>query len=105
MPGRLGLAGRTPPREGTMIFMTIYTFRPEQRKQAVARFLETGGAPPPGVKILARWHDVGGCRGYTIEESDDATAISAFGYRWNDLMTLETFPVINDEQLGKVLTS
>ncbi len=32
---------------------------------AVARFLETGGAPPEGVKMLGRWHGMDG-KGFAI---------------------------------------
>ncbi len=35
---------------------------------AVARFLETGGAPPEGVKMLGRWHGMNG-QGFAISES------------------------------------
>lgn len=88
-----------------MHFMSIYTFRPEQRDAAIARFKETGGAPPAGVKLVARWHDVGGLRGYTICEANDPVAISIWSQRWTDLMKIEAFPVVNDEQLVKVLSS
>jgi hypothetical protein len=88
-----------------MHFMSIYTFLPEHRDAAIARFKETGGAPPPGVKMVARWHDVGGLRGYTIAEASDPVAISIWSQRWTDLMKIEAFPVVNDEQLVKVLSS
>lgn len=87
-----------------MYFMSIYTFNSANRDAVVARFKETGGAPPDGIKVLARWHDVGGLRGYTICEADDPIAISKWSYRWTDLMKIEAFPVLNDEQLVKVLT-
>jgi len=86
-----------------MIYMSIYTFRPENRNAVVARFKETGGAPPAGIKMLARWHDVGGCKGYTIYEADDAMPPATWAYRWTDLMTFEVIPLINDDQLVKVL--
>ena len=86
-----------------MHFVSIYSFDSEKRDQVVARFKETGGAPPAGVKVLGRWHDVGGCRGVTIYEADDPIAMSTWGYRWNDLMKIEVIPVVNDEQLVKVL--
>ncbi len=88
-----------------MYFMSIYSFKEENRNAVVARFKETGGAPPPGIKMLARWHDVGGRRGYTISEADDAVAMGIWSNKWTDLMTLEVFPIINDEQLVKVLSS
>jgi len=42
---------------------------------AVARFLETGGAPPEGVQLLGRWHGMSGA-GFAITESNDAKAIN-----------------------------
>ena len=87
-----------------MIFLTIYRWKPENRKAIVARFMENGGVPPNGVKLLSRWTDVGGGRGFTLTEADDPVAASAFCYTWNDLMSFEMIPVLNDEQLAKVLT-
>jgi hypothetical protein len=86
-----------------MIFLSIYRWSPENRKAVVARFLENGGVPPPGVKLLSRWTDVAGGRGFTLTESDDPVAASKFAYVWNDLISFEMIPVINDEQLAKVL--
>ena len=88
-----------------MIFLTMYRWKPENRKAIVARFMETGGQPPNGVKLLGRWTDVAGGRGFTLTEADDIIAAGTFFYAWNDLMTFETVPVINDEQLAKVLAS
>jgi hypothetical protein len=87
-----------------MIYLTIYRWKPENRKEIVARFMENGGAPPTGVKLLSRWTDLGGGRGFTLTETDDPVALSSFCYVWNDLMSFEIVPVINDEQLAKVLT-
>ena len=87
-----------------MHFVSFYSFDPAKRDQVVARFKETGGAPPAGVKVLGRWHDVAGGRGITIYEASDPVAMSAWGYAWNDLMKLEVVPVVNDEQLVKVLS-
>ena len=88
-----------------MHFMSAYTFYAEDREAIVARFIKTGGTPPSGIKLLARWHDVGGHRGYTICESDDPVAMSIWSDQWSDLMRIEVFPVVNDEQLAKVLDS
>lgn len=88
-----------------MHFMSIYKFLPEHRNAAVARFKETAGAPPAGVKMLARWHDVGRLTGYTLCEADDPVALATWSHRWVDLMTIEVFPVVNDEQLVKVLSA
>ena len=88
-----------------MHFVSIYTFHEVNKNAIVARFKETGGAPSPGIKMLARWHDVGGHRGYTVCEADDPVAISIWSNKWSDLMKIEVFPVVNDEELVKVLSS
>lgn len=71
-------------------------------KAAVARFKGTGAAPPNGVKMIARWHDVTQRRGLTICEADDATAIAAWCYQWSDLLEFETYPVVDDAGAAKV---
>ena len=38
-----------------MTFVAAWTFKPECRKAVEARFKETGGLPPEGVKMLGRW--------------------------------------------------
>jgi len=86
-----------------MLFVTIFRFPPEKRQAVVERFMKTGGMPPPGVKLLGRWHDLGGGRGFTVSESDDPVAAGKYFYDWTDLMTFETVPVSNDEQLAKIL--
>jgi hypothetical protein len=39
-----------------MKFIVTWTVPQGTFNAAVARFLETGGAPPEGVKMLGRWH-------------------------------------------------
>ena len=86
-----------------MNFMVVWTFKPDHSKYAIARFQETGGMPPPGVNMIARWHDVAGGRGFAITETDDPIAVSKWCHDWTDLLSFEVIPVLNDEQLGQVL--
>ena len=39
-----------------MKYITIWNLTPGHYNAAIARFLETGGAPPKGVTMLGRWH-------------------------------------------------
>lgn len=87
-----------------MYYISIWTFRPEHRTAIVARFLETGGKPPDGVRMLSRWHDLGGSRGFAVSETDDPTLIAKWCRDWADLLTFEIVPVIDDEQLASVLS-
>lgn len=86
-----------------MLFMTTYSFPPEHRDKAVARFRQTQGAPPPGVKMLGRWHDIGGNKGFTLSEATDAQALFKWAMDWSDLISFDVSPVIDDEGFAKVL--
>lgn len=85
-----------------MIFVTHWTVSPENLKAAVERFKQTGGAPPKGIRMIGRWHDVTQRRGITVSEADDATAIAAWSYQWSDLLEFETYPVVDDAGAAKV---
>ena len=86
-----------------MLFMTTYSFRPEHRDAAVARLKETQGAPPPGVKLLGRWHDVSGNRGFALSESSDAQALFKWVLNWSDLIDFEVKAVLDDAEFAKTL--
>ncbi|MGD8859707.1 MAG: DUF3303 family protein [Myxococcales bacterium] len=86
-----------------MLFVSKYTIRPEHRDAAIRRFLETAAPAPKGVKLLARYHDVGARAGYSIAETDDPTLMAQFALDWSDLLTIETHPVITDEQFAKLI--
>jgi hypothetical protein len=53
-----------------MKFISTWTIPQGTFNAAVARFLETGGPPPEGVKILGRWHGMSG-QGFAVSESTD----------------------------------
>jgi hypothetical protein len=42
----------------------------------IARFKETGGISPKGVKMIGRWHDTNQRRGFAVAEADDAEAMA-----------------------------
>ncbi len=91
-----------------MLFMTVYSFPTQNRDAAIARFKQTGAAPPPGVKMRGRWHDVGGGRGFTLAEADDPQALMKWVLKWSDLLSFKVtpvLPVLDDEQFTKALGS
>lgn len=87
-----------------MQFMATYSMRPEQRDAAIARFLKTGAAAPKGVKIVGRWHSAGLHDGFVLCEADDAEAAARLSHEWADLLTIDVVPVLDDTQLGRVLS-
>ena len=67
------------------------------------KILETGGAPPDGVKMLGRWHGMNG-EGFAIFESNDATAMYGWYAQWAMVMELTITPCVEDAEAGPVLT-
>ena len=88
-----------------MLFITRFTVPHTSRKAAIQRFLETGGAPPAGIKMLARYHSSDGEFGFAISESDDVQALTRWANAWNDLLVLDTRPLVDDGGLAAVLQS
>jgi Protein of unknown function (DUF3303) len=88
-----------------MKFMLIFNWNPdaETRTKAVLRFRKSGGLPPEGVKLLGRWTRADLSGGFDLIEADDVTKLFEFAYLWGDLMKLEIFPVLDDQQLSAAL--
>jgi Protein of unknown function (DUF3303) len=86
-----------------MLFMVTYTFGPDHRDKAQARFKSTGGLPGEGAKMIGRWHAVGGQRGFVLAETSDAVALGKWLQEWTDLLSFDVTPVNNDEDVMKVL--
>jgi hypothetical protein len=86
-----------------MQFILTFTLPLVTRDQAMARFLETGGQPPPGVRVLGRWTQLDLCGGVVLLESDDPKALTAFAHGWSDVLELTLAPVLEDQDLADVL--
>jgi Domain of unknown function (DUF3303) len=86
-----------------MHFILTFTVPPATRNAAMARFLETGGQPPPGVRLLGRWTQLDLCGGFVVLESEDPHALAAFAHEWSDVMELTIAPVLEDQALSEVL--
>ncbi len=86
-----------------MLFMITYSFDSADRDVVQDRFKKTGGLPGPGAKMLGRWHDMGGNRGFVLTESNEGVAIGKWLQEWTDVMEFEVTPVNHDEDVMKVL--
>lgn len=84
-----------------MKFMTTWKFKPIHQKEATARFLQTGGGPPEGVKMLGRWH--GAAMGFVLCETSDAKALYEWTSRWTDLLEFVVTPVVEDAEAAEVM--
>ncbi len=86
-----------------MLFMISYSFPPGIRHTAQDRFRKTGGLPGDGVKMLGRWHNVGGNKGFILAESNDSVAVARWLQEWSDILQFEVFPVNTDEHVMQVI--
>jgi hypothetical protein len=90
--------------EAAMKFILTFTLPPKIRDEAIARFLETGGRPPPGVTLSGRWTRLDLSGGVALLESEDPQALTAFAHASSDLLDLSITPVLEDQELAAVLT-
>ncbi|MFJ4345701.1 DUF3303 domain-containing protein [Pseudomonas sp. NPDC089401] len=86
-----------------MLFIIHWTIAPENRNAAMARFAKTGGAAPAGLKVLGRWHAVGQLLGFAVAESDDLNPVLQWTLDWSDLMQMQVYPALTDEQTAPML--
>ncbi len=71
-------------------------------RAAVARFLETGGSPPAGAKLIGRWHGSNG-KGFAVAESDDPKAVFQWVAEWYEYMDIDATPLVEDAEGAEVL--
>jgi hypothetical protein len=71
---------------------------------AAARFLQTKGMPPEGVKLIGRWHGMNGAW-FAVAETTDAKALDAWVVEWSDLIPIQATPCLEDAEAGEVLQS
>jgi hypothetical protein len=84
-----------------MKFMVTWKIAPAHMAPAVARFLETGGTPPKGVKLLGRWHGPG--LGFALADSKDGKALYEWVAEWADQLEMAVHPVVEDREGAAVL--
>ncbi len=88
-----------------MKFVTVWSYRPENRDQGQARFKQIGGdKPPAGIKLIGRWHALAGGKGVHVCECDDAMALAKWVQNWTDILSVEIYPAMDDEDAVKFLS-
>lgn len=88
-----------------MPYMNILTWDPEKRDAVIER-VKTKGLEHEGIKVLGTWADVNGGRCFQITEepSDPKFSIKA-NFSWNDILSIETVPIMHAGELVKLLDS
>lgn len=71
---------------------------------AIQQFLATGGMPPAGVKLLARYHALtGSSSGFIVAETSDHKALYTWLADWMHTVSFEVTPVVEDADAAPVL--
>lgn len=86
-----------------MLIHASYVYATGDRDAVHRRFKETGGAPPPGVEMIGRWHGAEGNCGFFLAETDDVGALARWLQDWTDLLSFEVTPVLTDAQFREVI--
>ena len=88
-----------------MLYMNILTWDPDKRDDVMKR-VQTKGLSHEGIKVIGTWADVNGNRAFqlTEEPSDPRLSLKA-NFAWNDILKIETIPVMEVGQLLKLLES
>jgi len=85
-----------------MKFMVVYTYDPKDRDAVVKKRM--GGEPkPPGMKTLGEWSYLGGGRVFELVECDDPRAMLGASAPWAGMGKIELFPVMETDEVMKLL--
>jgi len=85
--------------------MSIITWEPEKRDEVIKRFAEKGAITLSGRKVIGTWSEIGGNRAFRLVEIEDPKALVAAAFAWSDLAKIEGIPVIETEEMMKVISS
>jgi len=88
-----------------MLFIVKWTSGPENRNAAIERFAKTGGKPPAGIKMLGRWFAVAQHSGFAVAEANDSALMQQWALEWNDILSMEVWPALTDEQAGPLMVA
>jgi hypothetical protein len=80
-----------------MKIMAVWRTVPGKYKAALEAFLRSGGPVPVGAKTVGRWHVPGSTLGWHLIEGD-INAVAQHVGEWADLLEIELYPVIGDEE-------
>ena len=87
-----------------MLWMSIFTYEPEKRDEVIKRRLEIGTGLPQGLKSIGQWTDLTGGRVFTlIEGADDPKLLLAAIMAWDDLGKFDNVPVMEVEEVLKLV--
>jgi hypothetical protein len=90
-------------QEGTMLFMSIYTFDAANRETIIKKRTLGEERIPEGVQVRMEVVDLSNNRVFRIFEVTDSKAILKANLAWNGLARIESFPVMETEEVLEAL--
>ena len=82
-----------------MPYMNILTWDPDKRDIVIER-VKKMGLEHEGIKVIGTWADVNGGRCFQLsEEPDDPKFSIKANFEWNDILKIETVPVMDAKEL------
>ena len=88
-----------------MLYMNILTWAPDKRDSVIERVNKIG-MEHEGIKVLGTWVDVNGGRCFQLsEEPADPKFRLKANFAWNDLLHIETVPIMKAEEFLQLLQS
>jgi hypothetical protein len=90
-------------KESTMLFMSIFTFDAANREAIIKEHALGDIIVPEGVQVRMEVVDLSKNRVYRIFEVTDPKAILEVNLAWSELACIETFPVMETEEVLETL--
>ncbi|MFC2042046.1 DUF3303 domain-containing protein [Chloroflexota bacterium] len=88
-----------------MLYMNILTWAPDKRDAVIERVKKIG-MEHEGIKVIGTWVDVNGGRCFQLsEESGDPKYSLKANFTWNDLLNIETVPIMDAKEFLNLLDS
>ena len=85
-----------------MKFMVNWCVQENRRHEALKIFSGMSEEEAAGefgnLKVIGRWHDLVGFTGVAIVETDDPDDLMGWLIQWNDMVDIETTPVLDDQE-------
>ncbi len=82
--------------------MAIFTWEPENMEEVTK--IRQAEEIPEGIKMEGMWKDLGRGRVFRLFEAVDPKAILAMSFAWKDLVNIEIVPVMETEELMKLVS-
>jgi Domain of unknown function (DUF3303) len=88
-----------------MLFVAYTKIATENRNAVYKRFQEIGNGEVEGVNLLGTWHSLTQDENWSLLESSDAIQIAKLFHLWTDVALNHLTPVINNDDMYKVLAN